>query len=599
MANIIGDVSLTNKTGVFLGSVNLSNLNASAGDIVFSPDGFDLSGLALSDGLSSNGSQISTVGNPNIQMTANSIYVNENSSTIQSAVNAATAPDTIFISSGSYNETVNIANKSNIALINNSTNSSTICEVLNGLNITGTSENIRVSNLQIEGTSCNLSGVGRNIYSNCVFTGTIATPLNITIGASSTAYMTFRDCGFNQYCNITVANTFADVVYFINCNFGGATITLSQASPLQVIINNCANLNSFPVNATYVGINVLTSGTINLTTTNINGSAYPPSAGVTVANQGDNRIITATATTDALNGEANLTFNGTTLTQNTINYHVGGENVQINEFAQTGNNSVAIGHQARAASSCVSIGYEIGRVGMTGQYNVLIGRSTAKALTSGNGNVIIGGNACQQMTTGTNNTIVGVSSGVNQTTQNNNTIFGYNSRCTDTLGVTQANCGAFGEGISNMFAGTSEIQIGNSGTIVYAYAFVSRSDERDKADIRENELGLNFIEKLKPKQYRFNYREDYNVQDADGNITQLPNDGSKKRNRYHNGFLAQDIAKTTQELNADFAGIKHGSHNGGSDVYSLDYNEFISPLVKAVQELSEKVKILEAKLLPA
>lgn len=269
---LIGDIKLTNKEGLYLGEVSLSNVNVAPNDLIFSPNGADLDGLALGNGLTQNGTQISTVGNADIQLTANSIYVNEGSSTIQSAVNAAAAPDTIFISSGSYNETVNITNKTNIALINNSTNSSTICEILNGLNITGTSENIRLNNLSIKGATCNLSGVGANVFANCVFSGEQFDALNITIGSGSTNYITFRDCEFNLYCNITVPITFANVIYFINCNFAGCSITLNQTFTQQVIFNNSANFASFPSNATYVGINVLSTGVINSTTTNINNS---------------------------------------------------------------------------------------------------------------------------------------------------------------------------------------------------------------------------------------------------------------------------------------------------------------------------------------
>jgi len=43
------------------------------------------------------------------------------------------------------------------------------------------------------------------------------------------------------------------------------------------------------------------------------GSNLTGLSGVSVANQADNRLITATGTTDALNGEANLTFDGSTL----------------------------------------------------------------------------------------------------------------------------------------------------------------------------------------------------------------------------------------------------------------------------------------------
>ena len=44
-----------------------------------------------------------------------------------------------------------------------------------------------------------------------------------------------------------------------------------------------------------------------------NGSGLTGVSGVSVANQADNRLITATGTTDALNGESNLTFDGTQL----------------------------------------------------------------------------------------------------------------------------------------------------------------------------------------------------------------------------------------------------------------------------------------------
>ena len=57
------------------------------------------------------------------------------------------------------------------------------------------------------------------------------------------------------------------------------------------------------------------TGTCTATAFAGDGSALTGiSAGVSVANQADNRLITATGTTDALNGEADLTFDGNTLT---------------------------------------------------------------------------------------------------------------------------------------------------------------------------------------------------------------------------------------------------------------------------------------------
>lgn len=602
--SLIGAVSLTNKTGVFLGSVNLDNLNIGSDQIAYSSNGVDLSGLNISTGLQKNSNNLITVGNPDIQLTSNSLYVNDNVSSIFLALSSVSQADTIYISSGSYGESVSITDKYNISLINPSCNNGTICEILDGLNILGTSELIRVSNIQVKGTTSLLYGVGRNLFNNINFTGIAGTPQNIVIGDGSTKYMTFTNCSFNQYCNIFVSNTFTDVLYFINCNFGGATITLSNLSPLQVIFNNCAGFTTYPTNCAFFGMNVLTSGASKLNADNvvcsqINGASIPPT--ITINNQADNRVLTATAVSNTLEAESNLTYDGTKLGINTINLFPTtalNETLQITDATSAvGNNSVAVGHRAIGASSCVSLGYQVGRTGMSGSYNVLIGRSTAIGLTSGNGNVIIGGNAAQALTTGTNNTFIGVSSGVGQTTQTQNTVVGYSSNCKDTSGVTRANSGAFGDNINQILTGDNEIQIGKSTTTVYTYATGTRSDARDKADIKEEELGLNFIEKLKPKQYKWNYREDYRQIDENGNITELPNDGSKKRNRFHNGFLAQDIQDTMTELNIDFAGLQNGSVNGGTDVYHLAYTEFIAPLVKAVQQLSEKVKILENKII--
>jgi len=45
----------------------------------------------------------------------------------------------------------------------------------------------------------------------------------------------------------------------------------------------------------------------------------------------------------------------------------------------------------------------------------------------------------------------------------------------------------------------------------------------------------------------------------------------------------------------DFGGFQDHSVKGGDDVLSIGYEELISPLIKAVQELSAKVAELEAK----
>ena len=71
----------------------------------------------------------------------------------------------------------------------------------------------------------------------------------------------------------------------------------------------------------------------------LDGSNLTGLSGVSVANQADNRLITATGTTDALNGEANLTFDGTNLTS-TVS---GNSGIVV---AASGNNAPQIKGQA-------------------------------------------------------------------------------------------------------------------------------------------------------------------------------------------------------------------------------------------------------------
>jgi hypothetical protein len=75
----------------------------------------------------------------------------------------------------------------------------------------------------------------------------------------------------------------------------------------------------------------------------LDGSNLTGLSGVSVANQADNRLITATGTTDALNGEANLTWDGSNLTS-TIS---GNSGIVV---AASGNNAPQIKGQANRSA---------------------------------------------------------------------------------------------------------------------------------------------------------------------------------------------------------------------------------------------------------
>lgn len=337
--SIIGSISLTNKTGVFLGSVNIDNLNATPNQLLYTPDGAGIQGLTLAEGLTIDGTTLKTTGNADIQIVSNSVYVNDNLQSLSAKVAEATQADVIYVSSGSYGETLAITDKYNIAVACPVVGS-TICEVLSGLNISGTSESIRVGSLSIKGSSSTIAGVGRYYFWKCVFSGASSgSPQTITIGTGSTKYMTFENCEFNQYCNVVVDATFASVVYFINCNFSGATLTLNNASPLQVIVNNCAGLLSYPTNATLIGLNVLTTGASQVNSYNVQTTLINGAVPISIGNQAVLRVPYETASLNVLDSNSNFTFSPGTNTLSIPNIQV----TNVNGFPYT---NITIDNQA-------------------------------------------------------------------------------------------------------------------------------------------------------------------------------------------------------------------------------------------------------------
>jgi hypothetical protein len=116
-------------------------------------------------------------------------------------------------------------------------------------------------------------------------------------------------------------------------------------------------------------------------------------------------------------------------------------------------------------------------------------------------------------------------------------------------------------------------------------------------------LGLDWINKLRPVQYRWDYRESYNDieyeidENGNKNIVYKPveKDGSRAGKRKHCGFIAQEIEDIIKTTGKDFGGYQDHLKNGGGDVKSLGYDEFIAPMVKAIQELSDKYDSLNKK----
>ncbi len=157
-----------------------------------------------------------------------------------------------------------------------------------------------------------------------------------------------------------------------------------------------------------------------------------------------------------------------------------------------------------------------------------------------------------------------------------------------------------GVGSSSAVTGNDQVQLGDSATTTYAYGAVqNRSDSRDKTDIQDSNLGLDFVMQLQPRMFRWDMREDYKPPKPNENASQeewdawceasklanLTHDGTHKRNRFHYGLVAQEVKSTMDAMGVDFGGYQDHSIKGGDAVLSLGYEELIAPLIKAIQEL--------------
>jgi hypothetical protein len=136
---------------------------------------------------------------------------------------------------------------------------------------------------------------------------------------------------------------------------------------------------------------------------------------------------------------------------------------------------------------------------------------------------------------------------------------------------------------------------------VYAVSgSVNTSDEREKNILGNNPLGLDFINRLETIQYKWKVAHGAvmnNIVDEDGNVVgQQEERPARAGVRTFHGLSAQQVKAALDDLGIDnFAGWVLANKDDPQSTQGLRYTEFIAPLIKAVQELSQKVTDLEAK----
>jgi len=192
--------------------------------------------------------------------------------------------------------------------------------------------------------------------------------------------------------------------------------------------------------------------------------------------------------------------------------------------------------------------------------SILIGTESGKVLNDCSGSVMVGYQSGILATASLFNTFIGSNSGSNLTSGLNNTAIGYNA-----LPATATS--------------NNSVTLGNSSITSLRCAvtsITSLSDARDKKEVEDLNVGLEFIDGLRPVKFIWDDRNEEGKHD----IADF-------------GFIAQDL-KAAEEA-AEMADVLKLVYDENPEKLEASYGKLIPILVKAIQELSAEVKQLKNK----
>jgi hypothetical protein len=200
----------------------------------------------------------------------------------------------------------------------------------------------------------------------------------------------------------------------------------------------------------------------------------------------------------------------------------------------------------------------------------------------------MGVGAFRALTSGANNTAVGDSAGVSVTTGSNNLLLGHDAGRTGSPG-------------GNITTASERIVIGDE-TIVVAniqVALTVASDQRDKTDFADLDLGLDFVKSLEPVTYYWDKRSKYGDKYADDyDLNAQTPDGTHKEDWMDIGFKAQAVVALEEAAGYNISDKTNLVSNLTDDgkQYGLKYEKFIPILVKAIKDQDAIITALTARV---
>ena len=213
----------------------------------------------------------------------------------------------------------------------------------------------------------------------------------------------------------------------------------------------------------------------------------------------------------------------------------------------------------------------------TGAVNSAMGLGALLNNTTGAGNSAMGVNALLNNTTGNYNSAVGVQALQSNTTGVQNSAMGLNALLSNTTGNNNVGIGASVSSstttVSNEVNITSGAQIARFQGAAGAWSWVS--DARDKTNVADLTLGLEFISGLQPRTF------DWDIRNCDVD-----------KGRKAMGFIAQEVLEVVEISNAEYTALVDTNN---PDQYTLAESKLIPILVNAIKELTARLELLEGK----
>jgi hypothetical protein len=341
-------------------------------------------------------------------------------------------------------------------------------------------------------------------------------------------------------------------------------------------------------------------------------ASFANAAGV-CASRGGGNILSNTgmgyqALTSNTSGYQNTAFGFQALRNNTT----GRQNTAVGYKAlrneTTGVCNTAIGafaaYNQNGASNTTAVGFSAGCSITTGGSNTLVGAYAGCAITTGNSNTAIGFRALRSLTTTNWNTAIGAYA-LCAATGGCNTAIGFRAGQAITSGIRNTIIGAAAGGSVSTATQTVIASRGGSTSNTGGHTlwgssgmwfnwiqngWSNLSDCRDKTCIQDldQRLGLALIRRVVPVSFKWDNRQNY--VDKCG-FEYGVKDGTLAAPKKTYGFEAQQLKQSLEELEVEFEALGYDEEK---DAYRITYDEFIAPLIKAVQETADRLETLEA-----